>query len=63
MEKYSKEDALKYLIRNINKYEKWCGFTMFNSLLKISISEEISFNKDYLDKILNESINYEISRK
>ena len=32
MEIYNKEDALKYLIRNINKYEKWCGFTMFNSL-------------------------------
>ena len=32
MEIYNKEDALKYLIRNINKYGKWCGFTMFNSL-------------------------------
>jgi hypothetical protein len=58
MEKYSKEEALKYLVKNRTDFDEWSGAGMCDALVEVIMSDEEFFTKDYLDKLLEDASNF-----
>ena len=58
MENYSKDEALKYLVKNRTDCDEWSGAGMCDALVEVIMSDEEFFTKDYLDKLLVDASNF-----
>ena len=58
MEKYSREEALKYLVKNRTDFDEWSSAGMCDALVEVIMSDEEFFTKDYLDKLLVDVSNF-----
>jgi hypothetical protein len=58
MEKYSREEALKYLVKNRTDFDEWSSAGMCGALVEVIMSEDEFFTKDYLDKLLVNASNF-----
>ncbi len=58
MEKYSREEALKYLVKNRTDFNEWSSAGMCDALVEVIMSEDDFFTKDYLDKLLVDASNF-----
>jgi hypothetical protein len=58
MEKYSKQEALKYLVKSRTDFDEWSGAGMCDALVEVIMSDEEFFTEDYLDKLLEDASNF-----
>jgi len=58
MENYSKDEALKYLVKNRTDFDEWSSAGMCDVLVGIIMSDDEFFTKDCLDKLLEVASNF-----
>jgi hypothetical protein len=58
MEKYNKDESLKYLVKNRTDFDEWSSAGMCDALVEVIMSDEDFFTKDYLDKLLVDASNF-----
>ena len=56
--KFNKIESLKYMVANSTYCDEWSGAGMYGAVETIIQSEDESFEKEYLDELLEEASNF-----